>query len=196
MNMNKASYDFYDYCTDIHSATLFVPGIIINEAYYLLLNNLSNVVVFGNGGSASIADHFCCDLVKGVRSDTTLKPKCTSLSSNGPLLTALANDISYEQVFSEQIKYHEPSLAIAISSSGNSKNILNGLSTARALGIKTLALVGFDGGEVLRSEAADCIIHIQAANYGIIEDSHMMILHSFAQKIRRDHANDPNSLKL
>lgn len=194
--MNRASYDFYDYCTAIHSATLFIDQPKIDEAYGMLLDNLSNVVIFGNGGSAAVSDHFCCDFIKGVRGDTELKPKCTSLSSNGPLLTALANDTSYEHVFSEQIKYHEPSLAIAVSSSGNSKNILMGLSTARALGAKTLALVGFNGGEILRTNAADCILHIQAANYGIIEDSHMMILHSFAQKLRKDHCTDPGSIKL
>jgi D-sedoheptulose 7-phosphate isomerase len=194
--MNKASYDFYDYCTSIYSAGLFIDQLKIDEAYNLLLHNHRNVVIFGNGGSASIADHFCCDFVKGVRTDTHFKPKCTSLVSNGSLLTALANDISYEHVFSEQVKYHEPSLAIAVSSSGNSKNILNGLAAAKAIGVQTIALVGFDGGEILRSNAADCILHVQATNYGIVEDCHMMILHTFAQKIRRDYVIDINTLKL
>jgi phosphoheptose isomerase len=112
------------------------------------------------------------------------------------LITALANDVSYEQVFSEQIKYHEPSLAIAVSSSGNSKNIVNGINTARALGAKTLALVGFHGGEILRTDAADCILHVPAENYGVVEDCHMMILHSLAQKIRRDNAIEFKSIQL
>ncbi len=194
--MNKASYDFYDYCTAMHSATMHIDHVAIDKAYDLLVNNMKNVAIFGNGGSAAIADHFCCDFVKGIRSDTKLKPKCTSLVSNGPLVSAIANDVSYERLFSEQILYQEPSLVIAVSSSGNSKNILNGLRTAAISKIKTIALVGFDGGEVLRTKAADVVIHVDADNYGIVEDCHMMILHSLVQKIRRDNALNPSTLML
>lgn len=196
MNKNKASYDFYDYCTAMYSATMIISQGAIDQAYELLLNHMQNVVVFGNGGSAAIADHFCCDFVKGVRTDTNLTPRCTSLASNGPLVSALANDINYNQVFSEQILYHNPSLAIAVSSSGNSKNILNALQIARGSNIKTVALVGFDGGEVLKTNAADAIIHVKADNYGIVEDCHMMILHSLIQKIRREFAIYPYGIKL
>lgn len=194
--MNKASYNFYDYITALYSSTMFIDQIELDFAYDMLLNNMSNVAIFGNGGSAAIADHFCCDFVKGIRTDTNLKPRCTSLVANGPLATAIANDVSYDKVFSEQIFYHEPSLVIAVSSSGNSKNVINGLKTARNNGIKTIALVGFDGGEVLRSKAADVALHVNSNNYGVVEDSHMMILHSFVQKIRTDYAIDPISLKL
>jgi len=194
--MNKASYDFYDYCTAIHSATLHVDRKAIDAAYELLINYMQNVVIFGNGGSAAIADHFCCDFVKGVWSDTNLKPRCTSLVSNGPLVSALANDFNYNQIFSEQIFYHNPTLTIAVSSSGNSKNILNALQIARGSNIKTIALVGFDGGEVLKTNAADAIIHVKANNYGIVEDCHMMILHSLVQKIRREFAIYPYAVKL
>ncbi len=194
--MNKASYDFYDYCTAIQSATFHIDQKAIDEAYELLVNYMQNVVIFGNGGSAAIADHFCCDFVKGVRTDTNLKPRCTSLVSNGPLVSALANDFNYTQVFSEQILYHNPTLTIAVSSSGNSKNILNALQIARESNIKTIALVGFDGGEVLKTNAADAIVHVKADNYGIVEDCHMMILHSLVQKIRREFAIYPYAVKL
>lgn len=194
--MNKASYDFYDYCTAVQSATAHINQSSIDRAYELLINNMQNVVIFGNGGSASIADHFCCDFVKGIRADTKLGSRCTSLASNGPLVTALANDFGYNYVFAEQISYHKPSLAIAVSSSGNSKNVLNALDVASEYGIPTIALVGFDGGKVLASKAAKAIIHVQAENYGIIEDCHMMILHSLVQKIRRDNAVNPSTLKL
>lgn len=194
--MNQASYNFYEYVAAISSASSLIDQVKIDEAFELLVNNLQNVVIFGNGGSAAISDHFCCDFVKGVRSDTNLKPKCTSLISNGPLSSALANDTSFERIFSEQIHYHEPSLAIAVSSSGNSKNILRGLEVARSIGTKTIALVGFDGGEVFRTDAADVVLHVKSDNYGIVEDSHMMILHSLVQKIRKDNSINPESLKL
>ena len=194
--MNLASHTYFNYLTKLYSSAMLIDQTKIDEAYDLLLNNMSNVVIFGNGGSAAVADHFCCDFVKGVWSDTNLLPKCTSLVSNGPLLTALANDSKYASVFSAQIVYHRPSLAIAVSSSGNSMNILDGLMTAKSYGTKTIALVGFDGGQILQEQAADVIIHVNADNYGIVEDTHMMILHALTQKMRTDHSIRGKSLKL
>ena len=194
--MNKASHTYFDYATKLYSAAMLIDQTKVDEAYDLLLNNMSNVVIFGNGGSAAVADHFCCDFVKGVWSDTNLLPKCTSLVSNGPLLTALANDSKYASVFSAQIVYHKPTLAIAVSSSGNSTNIIDGLTTAKTFGAKTIALVGFDGGQVLQHEMADVNIHVKADNYGIVEDTHMMILHALTQKMRTDHSIRGKALKL
>ena len=194
--MISASNSFSNYAVKLYAAAMAVDQTKIDEAYGLLLRNMDNVVIFGNGGSAAIADHFCADFVKGVRSDTDLKPKCTSLTSNGPLLTALANDMSYLDIFQNQISYHRPSLAIAVSSSGNSTNITRGLQFANSIGTKTIALVGFDGGKVLEDHLADVVIHVDANNYGIVEDTHMMILHSLVQKIRTDHSIRGNDLKL
>ncbi len=212
--------NFKNYYEALNEAAKTVDQTALDKAYDLLLNNIDNVVIFGNGGSAAIADHFCCDFVKGVRSDTNLAPRCTSLVSNGPLLTALSNDRSYDSIFSNQIYYHNPSLAIAVSSSGNSKNILEGLHAAEYLGrkedlivqtsglpgywrgspevknLKTIALVGFDGGQVLSENMADVIIHVNSDNYGIVEDVHMMILHSLVQKIRIEHSVRGDNLKL
>jgi len=194
--MISASNFLMDYIIKLFEVAMDVNQPKIDEAYSLLLKNMDNVVIFGNGGSAAIADHFCADFVKGVRSDTDLKPKCTSLTSNGPLLTALANDMSYLNIFQDQISYHRPSLAIAVSSSGNSTNITRGLEFANFIGAKTIALVGFDGGKVLEDHLADVVIHVDANNYGIVEDTHMMILHSLVQKIRTDHSIQGNNLKL
>jgi phosphoheptose isomerase len=194
--MISASNFLMDYIIKLFEVAMDVNQPKIDEAYGLLLRNMDNVVIFGNGGSAAIADHFCADFVKGVRSDTDLKPKCTSLTSNGPLLTALANDMDYGNIFQDQISYHRPSLAIAVSSSGNSTNVTRGLEFANFIGAKTIALVGFDGGKVLKENMADVVIHVNSNNYGIVEDSHMMILHSLAQKIRTDHSIRGNNLKL
>lgn len=194
--MNSASGTYFGYITKLYSSAMLIDDFKVNDAYDLLLNNMQNVVIFGNGGSAAIADHFCCDFVKGVRGDTNLLPKCTSLVSNGPLLTALANDTRYNNIFSSQISYHQPTLAIAVSSSGNSMNILEGLAAAKYHGAKTIALVGFDGGKVLSENLANVIIHIKSNNYGIVEDSHMMVLHALVQKMRTDYCIQGNQLKL
>jgi phosphoheptose isomerase len=194
--MNSASGTYFGYITKLYSSAMLIDDSKVNDAYDLLLNNMQNVVIFGNGGSAAIADHFCCDFVKGVRGDTNLLPKCTSLVSNGPLLTALANDTRYNNIFGSQISYHQPSLAIAVSSSGNSMNILEGLAAAKYQGAKTIALVGFDGGKVLSEDLANVIIHIKSNNYGIVEDSHMMVLHALVQKMRTDYCIQGNQLKL
>lgn len=194
--MISASNFLMDYIIKLFEVAMDVNQPKIDEAYSLLLKNMNNVVIFGNGGSAAIADHFCADFVKGVRSDTDLKPKCTSLTSNGPLLTALANDMDYGNIFQDQISYHRPSLSIAVSSSGNSTNVTRGLEFANFIGSKTIALVGFDGGKVLKENMADVVIHVNSNNYGIVEDSHMMILHSLVQKIRTDHSIRGNNLKL
>jgi phosphoheptose isomerase len=104
--------------------------------------------------------------------------------------------MSYLDIFQNQISYHRPSLAIAVSSSGNSTNITRGLEFANFIGAKTIALVGFDGGKILKDHLADVVIHINSNNYGIVEDTHMMILHSLVQKIRTDHSIRGNNLKL
>ena len=148
----------------------------------------NTICIFGNGGSAAIADHFVTDFVKGVRHDTKKLTSAVSLSSNASLLTAIANDYGYDEIFSKQIEYEntDPNtdlLAIAVSSSGNSPNILKALETTIKLGIPSIALVGFDGGKVLRNNMAETIIHVAVDNYGVVEDCHMMILHSLVQNI-------------
>ena len=157
----------------------------------------NTICIFGNGGSAAIADHFVTDFVKGVRHDTKKLTSAISLSSNASLLTAIANDYGYDEIFSKQIEYENTDLlAIAVSSSGNSPNILKALETTIKLGIPSIALVGFDGGKVLRNNMAETIIHVAVDNYGVVEDCHMMILHSLVQNIRTGYAKDPSAIRI
>jgi phosphoheptose isomerase len=135
--------------------------------------------------------------MKGINQDTDMTASAISLASNGPLVTAIANDIGYEHIFDRQLVYHRPmfgDVVLAISASGNSKNILNGLYRARKLGIHTIALTGFTGGEAAR--IADISVHVPSSNYGVVEDCHMMILHAISQRIRYRDATDRESLKL
>lgn len=172
----------------------------LNSAYNLI-NDFAvkhkQIYVFGNGGSAAIAEHLSCDMSKGLHSDCMDWPGVISLVSNQALITAIANDHGYEWIFADQLHLvRNPGLSIAISSSGNSKNIVLGLQCARARGNETMAFVGFDGGTVLRENLADCIIHVKSNNYGVIEDCHQMVMHMLSQEIRKNNHGYWANLKL
>ena len=153
--------------------------------------NKKNIFTCGNGGSSSIAEHFVCDFVKGVSTNTSLLPKAYSLNSNMPLVSAIANDIKYEDTFSYQLEKlgSKGDLLICISSSGNSKNIIKVINSASKLKIKTISLVGFNGGKA--KKISDNCIHINISNYGIVEDVHQSIMHMLAQFIRLRKINKP-----
>jgi phosphoheptose isomerase len=163
------------------------PVALDRAASVLLATYTSGATVFscGNGGSASIANHLQCDHMKGVRTHTDLMPRVVSLSSNVEILTAIANDIGYEDVFTYQLQSQSrPGDAlVAISSSGRSPNIVRALLWAREHGLRTIALTGFEGGESRR--VAEVAIHVNCANYGVIEDLHQAVMHALAQYIRQ-----------
>lgn len=142
------------------------------------------VWVAGNGGSAAIADHTVCDSSKGTHVPGTPPFRTISLASNVPMLTALANDISYDAVFSEQLKYYltEKDAVLVVSSSGNSPNVVAACEYAKAQGVPTIAFVGFKGGKLAR--IADHVVHIAIDNYGIVEDTHQSLIHMLTQYMR------------
>jgi D-sedoheptulose 7-phosphate isomerase len=139
--------------------------------------------VAGNGGSAAIADHLLCDWVKGTFTPSQTPIHVHSLVSNTALLTACSNDFGYEVSFSRQIEMQaQPGdILICISSSGNSANILAALRQASAMGLETIALTGFSGGDA--AKLADLSLHVAAHNYGVVEDCHQILMHNIAQYI-------------
>jgi D-sedoheptulose 7-phosphate isomerase len=139
--------------------------------------------VAGNGGSAAIADHLLCDWVKGTFTGSQPPLHVHSLVSNTALLTACANDFGYDASFGRQLEMQaQPGdLLICISSSGGSANILAVLRKASSMGLKTIALTGFSGGESAR--LADISLHFAAHNYGVVEDCHQILMHNVAQYI-------------
>ncbi len=165
----------------VQPAALDRAAAILLEAY----TRGAGVFSCGNGGSAAIANHLQCDHVKGVRTTTDLTPRVMSLSANVELLTAIANDMAYEEVFAYQLQAQSRpgDVLIAVSSSGRSTNIVRALTWARAHGLRTIALTGFDGG--LAPALADVAIHVDGTNYGIVEDLHQAIMHALAQYIRQ-----------
>ena len=137
------------------------------------------VYTFGNGGSAALASHLACDLGKGTAYCNGGKRfRVLALTDNIPTLTAWANDSSYEDVFSEQLRnFVQPEdVAFAISGSGNSKNVLNALHVARQAGATTLGISGFQGGQM--KPLCDVCMVVPSNNLQIIEDIHLATAHS------------------
>lgn len=137
------------------------------------------VFLFGNGGSAALASHFACDLGKGTRREGAGKHfRVISLCDNIPLITAWANDKSYDSIFAEQIAnlVAPGDLAVAISGSGNSLNVLRGLEEARKLGATTIGLIGFAGGKM--KHLCDHHVIVPSDNMQLIEDLHLSICHA------------------
>ena len=145
----------------------------------------ATIYVAGNGGSASISDHLCCDWTKGTRVAHLSCLKTQSLVANNSLLTALANDLGYESVFSSQLEMigKPGDLVILISSSGNSPNVVKAAQVAKKMGICSISLTGFTGGEL--SKCCDSSLHVPIDNYGVVEDCHQSLMHILAQFLAR-----------
>jgi D-sedoheptulose 7-phosphate isomerase len=139
------------------------------------------VLVMGNGGSAALASHFAVDLGKGTVAPDRRRFRVTSIVDNTPIMTAYANDMSYADVFSEQIlTLAKPGdVVFGISGSGNSPNVLNGLKAARRAGATTVVLTGYAGGKAI--ELADVTLVVPSDDMQHIEDCHLMLMHLFMQ---------------
>ena len=150
----------------------------------------NRIYVAGNGGSAAIADHLCCDWTKGTHCEGHGTIASHSLTSNVALYSAIANDYGFERVFSTQVGFFgKPGdVLIAISSSGNSPNIIQAVEAAKAQGMFTAGFSGFKGGKL--AEICDASIYAAIDNYGVVEDAHQAVMHIIAQYVayHRDHA--------
>jgi len=137
----------------------------------------AQIFVVGNGGSAATASHFAVDLGKGASLGAERRFRVLSLTDNVPWITALGNDLSYADVFVEQLKnYARPGdLLLAFSGSGNSENVLRAVRYANSIGCRTIGLAGYAGGR-LREEAQECLV-VSADHKGRIEDGHFVIQH-------------------
>lgn len=143
------------------------------------------VFVFGNGGSAFTASHHVCDYVKTAAVPDHPRLKAFSLVDNTGMTTAIGNDIGYEDTFVHILEsYAAPGdLAVAISCSGNSPNVVRAAEWAIANGLTLVALTGFGGGKI--AHMADLHINVPSENYGVVEDLHMSIGHVAAQALHQ-----------
>lgn len=185
---DSAGSYFTDYAKELARASETIDPAAMERAAGILIEAYAKgarMFSCGNGGSASIANHMQCDHVKGVRNGTDLSPQVLSLSTNVELLTAIANDIGYADVFVYQLQSQAGpgDVLVAVSSSGRSPNIVDAISWARDHGLRTIAITGFDGGAARTT--AEVAIHVDCTNYGIIEDLHQAVMHALAQYVRQ-----------
>jgi phosphoheptose isomerase len=178
---------FAEYAKELARASETIDPAAMEQAGNLLIEAYARggrMFSCGNGGSASIANHMQCDHMKGIRVGTDLAPQVLSLSTNVEVLTAIANDIGYNDVFVYQLQSQARTgdVLIAVSSSGRSRNIVDALTWARDNGLRTIAITGFDGGAA--RTAAEVAIHVDCTNYGIVEDLHQAVMHALAQYVR------------
>src|SRR5271168_3914628 len=138
-------------------------------------DNGQHIFVCGNGGSASTASHFACDILKGCSFNRSTRFRIMALTDQLPTITAYANDVGYDVIFAEQLKnFAEPGdLFMAISGSGNSPNVLLAMDYANSIGCRTIALTGRDGGKL--GLKAQLNIRVPVAHMGRIEDVHMNV---------------------
>ena len=181
LEFNDFAKDYYKRFTEAIAAFDTGPLADVLAVFDGVIARDGIVWIAGNGGSAGIADHSVCDVSKGTFVPGATPCRMVSLAANGPLLTALGNDVSYDDVYAEPLKYYltERDAVLVVSSSGNSPNVVKAVEYAKAQGVPTMAFVGFKGG--ILKEIADTVIHVDVQNYGIVEDIHQSIFHMMTQ---------------
>lgn len=147
----------------------------------------NTIWIMGNGGSSSTADHFETDL-SFVRLGRDIDfVSAQSLTSNSALVTAIANDIGFEEIFRHQLlrKSREGDLIFIISASGNSQNLINAVNYATENNLESLALLGFDGGKLLSLVDDYILVKSEIGCYGPVEDIHLALCHSIALELKK-----------
>lgn len=135
------------------------------------------IYTLGNGGSAATASHMVCDFNKGVSMETGKRFKMMCLSDNTSIVTAIANDIAYDEIFRIQLQdvLKKGDLLMAVSGSGNSANVLNAVTYAKEQEAKIVAMTGYNGGKLM--QMADYNLHVPVDDMQIAEDIHMVFVH-------------------
>lgn len=143
------------------------------------------VILFGNGGSASDAQHIAAELMGKFKKNRNALA-AIALTTNTSVLTALANDYGYEVIFAKQIEAlgQKNDLVIGISTSGRAKNVILGLRQAKKMGLKTIALSGGDGGEIVK--LADLAIIVPSSITARIQEAHITIGHIFSELVEEE----------
>ncbi|HEU5403996.1 MAG TPA: SIS domain-containing protein [Terriglobales bacterium] len=142
------------------------------------------IFLFGNGGSASLASHFACDLAKGTIADGRRRLRAIALTDNIPMMTAWANDCDYKEIFAEQLRglVQKDDVVLAISGSGNSLNVVRGLEVGREAGATLIAMTGYEGGQV--KDLCDVCLIVPSNDMQHIEDAHLSVAHAIYKLIR------------
>lgn len=188
-----------EYISSAVEAIQELPVELIEEAIDALQEarmSGKQIFIMGNGGSASTASHFVCDLAKNTRRDGWPHFKVIGLTDNMAIFSAYANDEGYENVFSQQLAnlINDGDIVIGISASGNSPNVLNAMKLAQKHRATRIGFTGFAGGKL--SQMVDINIHIPNDNYGQVEDIHLMLEHiivnALQDKVKTDQPHQEN----
>jgi D-sedoheptulose 7-phosphate isomerase len=166
----------------------------MGEMLFRAYRNGKQVFTVGNGGSASTASHMAADLGKNTIGPNMRRFRILSLNDNASFVTALANDLGYEHVFSEQLVnlIRPGDLLVAISASGNSPNVLRAMRYARDQSAEVVAILGFDGGQA--ADLADLAVIVPVSHYGVVEDLHLIINHILVESFKVRLAEEQPSL--
>lgn len=150
------------------------------------IHNEGTIWIIGNGGSASTADHFEVDLSYVRLTLKKITVKARSLCSNAALLTAIGNDIGYEKIYSHQLLRNAApgDVCFAVSASGNSPNLIEAFKVCTEKSVKKIALLGFDGGELLDLADESVLVQSEIGLFGPVEDIHLSICHFIASVIK------------
>lgn len=175
---------FSELSEGVFSIPLDIQKDFVN-ALFRVIRKGNSIFVAGNGGSAAISMHFVTDLIK-IGIDLNSKISAYDLSSNNSLLTCISNDYGFNRVFEYQLRNFakEGDLFLAISSSGNSENILSALEACKELGVETWAIIGFDKSKALHLNVNSIELKLHVGKYGIAEDITAALCHKVAYDLR------------
>lgn len=156
---------------------------IATELIWSAYMSENTIYIIGNGGSASTASHMACDLSKGTAHHNKPRLNVVSLADNIATITAIGNDIAYEDIFLEQLRtrFKSGDVLIALSVSGNSPNIIKAVQWAKERGYTTIGMCGRDGGELYG--IVECGILFPEDNYGPVEDGHLILNHIIVEHL-------------
>lgn len=151
--------------------------------------NGKSMYLCGNGGSAGNATHLANDFVYGIAKDKGVGMRAHALPANSSVITCLANDLDYSEIFSAQLKVfgRQGDLLLALSGSGNSPNIVSAITVAKTLGMATFAVLGYGGGKA--KALADVAIHFPVDDMQIAEDLQLVVGHMIMQWLHRNRSN-------
>lgn len=183
MNINSILNHYF--LKEIETLEKINQSDIVNAIHVLeeSRKNHKKIYVCGNGGSAATAAHFVCDFNKNANENKKTMYDVECLSDNVSLMMAVANDISYDDIFVFPLKHklQPDDVLIAISGSGNSENVIRAVKYANEIGAETIGLVGYDGGEI--KKLIKNVVHVNINDMQVVEDIHMIIMHAITQAL-------------
>lgn len=187
--MHSTSHHIQTYFSQLQAMVINLPADLIDQVVGLLLENArqgKKVFIFGNGGSASTASHFACDLAKNTQVPGAPQFRVIGLTDNMALMTAWANDTSYNNVFAAQLGplVEAGDVVIGISCSGNSGNVLRAMELARQRGAITIGFTGDDGGH-LKTMVDVCLL-VPSPRIEQQEDAHLIVEHCICATLRAE----------